>query len=458
MLPQTLRNRRSVSTENLSKQNQSSLVKDTATVIKKLPVKAKLFLLCSGLLSLYAYYSIIRSLTTNHLAEDAFLETEKCPACYGHSLCWILQDNQIHLTGWSKVRLLDFVNVKNVHFGHHKDLDHPVVLKKLAHSSELQDIDERICKDAGRQAGCDVARVLHVSDTGIEIRKLGLLPKHLKNTTYMFSCVTLNLIDLVIRKYQEKLKPKSDLPFVRDKLQIYATALVNSEPLLLQTFPKSEGWPFPEYFGACGRFIAVEYCGEPLYNFYKEPFQKRADLAFQLLQMADKLTNTGGDFALYWTDLSYENFAVDSSGKMTIIDMENIIVVDRKSLHNDIVKPKKWDELHESTFEKCDDTNCLIFSKDDLCNHINSDHNYYAVCLNILSKYANEPGMGMPNGLLHDMPNYARDDFDLDTLLNECVHPHKSQGRIKAKDHLLEALNQLRNVKSEHDVEKGERI
>lgn len=54
--------------------------------------------------------------------------------------------------------------------------------------------------------------------------------------------------------------------------------------------------------------------------------------------MADKLTNTGGDFALYWTDLSYENFAVDSSGKVTVIDMENIIVVDRKSLHNDIGK------------------------------------------------------------------------------------------------------------------------
>ena len=46
--------------------------------------------------------------------------------------------------------------------------------------------------------------------------------------------------------------------------------------------------------------------------------------------MAQKFTDNP-DFALYWTDLAYENFAVDSAGKVLVIDAEHIIVVDREA-------------------------------------------------------------------------------------------------------------------------------
>ena len=58
----------------------------------------------------------------------------------------------------------------------------------------------------------------------------------------------------------------------------------------------------------------------------------QADLAYQIMKMADRLSNADGDFALYWTDLDYENLAVDGSGKVTLIDMEHIVVVDRTSV------------------------------------------------------------------------------------------------------------------------------
>ena len=56
----------------------------------------------------------------------------------------------------------------------------------------------------------------------------------------------------------------------------------------------------------------------------------QADLAYQLIQIAQKFTDNP-DFALYWTDLAYENFAVDPAGKVIVIDAEHIIVVDKEA-------------------------------------------------------------------------------------------------------------------------------
>jgi hypothetical protein len=64
----------------------------------------------------------------------------------------------------------------------------------------------------------------------------------------------------------------------------------------------------------------------------------------------------------------------------------------------------------------------------------------------------------MPDGLLHDMPNYARDDFDLEHLLNECVHPTMGEGRMKAKEKIISALDMLRSVQDSKDIAKGDRI
>lgn len=124
-----------------------------------------------------------------------------------------------------------------------------------------------------------------------------------------------------------------------------------------------------------------------------------------------------------------------------------------------VAKPRKnWDELYESQFDHCDGKNCLSFSPDDLCSHVNSDHNYYAACRNILSEYANEPAMGLMGGLLHNMPNYAKDDWDLENLLHECVHGPSPESRIKVKSKLIDALDNLRNVMDKNDLAKGKRL
>ena len=68
-----------------------------------------------------------------------------------------------------------------------------------------------------------------------------------------------------------------------------------------------------------------------------------------------------------------------------------------------------WDELSEAEFFECEDgvTDCLSFDVSLMCKHYMTDHNYYAVCRNMLSKYADDRVNGGYPHLLHDMPPHA---------------------------------------------------
>ncbi|ESO83900.1 hypothetical protein LOTGIDRAFT_132744 [Lottia gigantea] len=404
-------------------------------------------LLCSFIL----YYCIYRVIFSNDLQNESFLETDKCPACFGSSACGMLLDNHIKLTGWSKVRFLDVVNVKNVHFGKHIYSEEDVVLKKLALNNELVKVDNALCKDANRPEGCDIARVIYKTNTAHALKDKPILPKHLNSLEIgMFTCGSYRLLDKLWSKYQEK-QPNNVILY-RDKVQLMYISMVNTESLLMQTFPASDGWPFPKYYGACGRFVVLENAGKPLTEYYNAPFSTRVDLAYQLMKMAILMSENKEDFILYWTDIQYENFAVDVAGKVKIIDAENIIVVDKMAI--EAKQPLGWSEPYESKFDDCEGRNCLTFSTDNLCRHMSSDHNYYALCRNLLSKYGTEPGMS--GGLLHDMPKYAEDDWDLLNLLNECAYPSKPNGRFIVKETLLSAFDNLRNVDKVKDVKFGE--
>ena len=67
-----------------------------------------------------------------------------------------------------------------------------------------------------------------------------------------------------------------------------------------------------------------------------------------MLMMAKRLTDDP-EWNLYWTDLAYDNFAVDPSGKLMVIDAENIMVVDKEAvkLGNSVCKGifKTWNMI-----------------------------------------------------------------------------------------------------------------
>ena len=60
-----------------------------------------------------------------------------------------------------------------------------------------------------------------------------------------------------------------------DKFMLLYTLAVNPEPIILQSFPSGEGWPFPAYIGACGRIIAVENSGKTLREYFHSSWMTR---------------------------------------------------------------------------------------------------------------------------------------------------------------------------------------
>lgn len=92
---------------------------------------------------------------------------------------------------------------------------------------------------------------------------------------------------------------------------------------------------------------------------------------------------------------------------------------------------------------------------DALCSRVHSDHNYYAVCRDVLASYTEhvEDGDRAPDahedsrrGLLHSLPPEIEREFGFQQLLAACVDPPlKEDGaRLAAKQKLLDALDTLR--------------
>lgn len=383
---------------------------------------------------------------SNRLQEDAYLETHKCPACYGASICKKLYDGKAQFSGISSIRSFDLINFKNFHYGKYRGDN--VILKKLAQDNVLREIDERICYSANRKIGCDVGRVSYLADFTREIRTTDLQVAHLMGVSDMFRCPSPRFVRRLLSKYKERAKHEVPIYYITDKIQVLITAMINSEPLMLQTFPSADGWPFPAYIGACGRFIMVENCGQPLKNFYDEPITKRADLAYQVLKIAEILTENPDGCAIYWTELKVNDFVVDKYGQVKFVDLKNTIVVDRQAIET---KDKDaYMENHEAKFVVYDEVVPPIPYK-ELCNHVHSDWNIYMTCRHILSGHTADPEI--PGGFLHDMSKAARDDWDMDYLLKECNSPSTKGGRFKMLQKLFHTLDALRNGKETHNVD-----
>lgn len=99
----------------------------------------------------------------NQPLDGKFMELPSCPACYGQSLCSVMLQHQnstvprIELSGVTSLKIMKFLNYKNVYFGC-SDKD-TVVLKKLAHDSELREFDRKIC-DINKMINCNVSEAI----------------------------------------------------------------------------------------------------------------------------------------------------------------------------------------------------------------------------------------------------------------------------------------------------------
>jgi len=222
-----------------------------------------------------------------------------------------------------------------------------VTLTKLGRNRDIAQWENRLCASAGRPTGCDVGQAAVKSLTASGTR---WMVSHLKGISNMTACPTERLLEKMMDRYREK-RDAIDLSS-HERIQMITTLMLSQEPILFQTFPQSDGWPFAGYVGACGRFVAYESAWSPLYQFVDESWLVRAHLALKLLTIANKLTDNKSQYGIYWTDISYADFGVDDkSGNVVVVNGRNLMVVDRFQIKED--KKPGWDEPLYSEFDDC---------------------------------------------------------------------------------------------------------
>ena len=107
-------------------------------------------------------------------------------------------------------------------------------------------------------------------------------------------------------------------------------------------------------------------------------------------------------------------------------------------------KQPGWDKPIYSQFDDCghEGGDCLSYAPDDLCNHYTVDHNYYAICRNLLSEYSREGWKA--GGLLQGIPEDIEQKWQISKLVQECAQPPSKDGRLKSKETLFSALKEIR--------------
>ncbi|XP_076749747.1 divergent protein kinase domain 2A isoform X1 [Xylocopa sonorina] len=357
----------------------------------------------------------------NHL-----IELHKCPACYGTSACSYIDTVDITPHDFYSTFAYLF-GVKNVYFGFLKT--EKIVLKKLAQSFELDELDRTLCENKTFSSICTLNEKGIHNEDNIDFHKLIENEVHLDfakdNSNRLSLCPTIEHLNNLLEPIYHNNKNIAKKTLA---INIWILTLLNPEPLLLQILSAEEGWPVPKYFGACGRIVVEEYGGLPLIVYYNKPWISRAKIASSLLDAAYKFTYKSMDFGFYLTDVSADNIAVDANNNVKFVDLENVIVVDKNIVPAE--KLSTWNQLQVNT-EDFSCSECLAFSHVDICSHKTSDHNYYAICKILLALDLNNSIL--PGGLLHDIPKDILKNYpNIQHLIKQCVNPEPQFDRIKA--------------------------
>ncbi|XP_043254568.1 divergent protein kinase domain 2A-like [Colletes gigas] len=368
---------------------------------------------------------------------DHLIELHKCPACFGTSACNDIR--KVDITPYDSYSAFSyFFGVKNVFFGF---LDgNKVLLKKLAHSTELNEFDRMLCENKNFAHICTRDLEKLYNETNINFYELVVQEVTLDFTKDNLSRLrvcpnTQRLSNLLQHIYLNNKHVDSKIL----DINIWTSIVLNPEPLILQILSVDKNWPVPKYLGACGRIVIEEYIGLPLTSYYNKPWLLRAKIASSILNAAHMFTYRDNDFGFYLTDVSADNIAIDSNNNAKFVDLENMIIVDKNFLSEE--ESTTWNRLQENT-ENLNCTDCLVYSPIEICDHKISDHNYYAICKILLAFNINNSVF--PDGLLHNIPADILKNYpNVRYLTEQCVTPQKPFTRIIAGMQLKELLDTI---------------
>jgi hypothetical protein len=154
------------------------------------------------------------------------MEVEKCPACYGISLCPSITGGLLTLHSFGAVAgLVNILGSKNVLFGM---LDNQkVVLKKLGHTIELEQLDKMICKVASLGSSCHVNEAIWQQGDLLH----SMRQRVASQDSSLLLCPTVVNLECLLSSVLYKTK---DISTEVLHANVWTTVMINPEPLLLQ--------------------------------------------------------------------------------------------------------------------------------------------------------------------------------------------------------------------------------
>lgn len=373
------------------------------------------------LLAVPAFYVMIKSQL--HFVNNKTIQLDKCPACFGvlENVCLAFAFGELKI--WDNYFWRGESN-KGVWYGMWIKPQNklPIVVKALSHRKELDLLDEQICQNTTRSSHCDIQENVW--------RSFLNPPISFKSSVMQFmECPSNHFASLLEKHLHVSNGIATWFGQLHQKVMVLTSLHLNQELLFLQIFSRRYPAFLPKVYGPCGRTIVVEYVGPTLSSAISKSWLKRVKLSLKLIQLAHTFTRTEDNFALYMYDVIMDNFAVDKEGNVKLVDCEHIVIVDMSPFNNSY-GIKAQDLCSPNHFE------CLTFTSDDLCKGQSQDHNYYAVCRNILA------AIGGSKGLLHSLPDNLVNTSLVNYLLQNCVYS-KEISREQAINRLEKELYNL---------------
>eukprot|EP00058_Branchiostoma_floridae_P006263 XP_002591751.1 hypothetical protein BRAFLDRAFT_83524 [Branchiostoma floridae] len=383
----------------------------------------------------------------------SWAEPEKCPACFGDK-CELLRRGHFVKVDSESDRYMKKGIVSTGRIGGVK-----VIAKSMNEAGAWQRYERFICRSSSRPHVCNassfILETMLVTDVALKVPWLREAWKicHLEKSALSL-CVSDRFLEDVRQLYVEDGGTDMTKEGDTGRAFLSTSLLLNEEAVLLRYFTtkSTTPWPFPKFYGACGRVIVVEHAGRTLDTFMESSWEVRADIALQLLQLVDALREKDPDWVLFFLDVSFQNFAVDSRGWVRLIDLDDVMVIDRRTVVNQ--------EQTEMCNEQCyTDFQKKLYSDEYHCDDIfkYAPMMYASICARLLSNLQKHPerrkwgeireyqeGQSIEldeppvKGFLHNPPDEIREA--LEGALTQCVHETLPRGRLGAVLRLQEIL------------------
>ncbi|CAL8071351.1 unnamed protein product [Calicophoron daubneyi] len=453
---------------------------------------------------IFVGYVLSRFVPDNPTIDLQMLEVKKCPACAGQSMCpWFFRGD-VSISGLYGSRLthvLSSLPAMGIQATVGKyGAARKVYLRRLGAPASPEVVDKAVCRrgpqhgleHASKNARARLRCIPHLSVyrwrptndpiEGSEGEPVDLLlhkevviaplfsPGESPNNTAQLEkawekrvmptafapatrCATDRMFSHLQSRFRDRTSFGAPTRWLRfDELMFLFHLAIDPQAIIAQGFSRAEGWPFPTYHGACGRWIAQDYHGVPIDRFCGSPIWLRLRILASILELpsrlerptftqsADGTLDPTAGYAIYLNNFDLPTMlAVDpASYNVTLVNFKHAIIVDtnmlkkygaadahtsdynvptaatdlviqRMSIHKCLGDPQSSGDAGGTTPPCIKHTHA-----DELCSHTRSDHNYWAICVTLL--FGASASESPCKGLLYDTPS------DLSATLYECAY------------------------------------